>query len=43
MKDQHLKFLLKFHKPTSRHLYTLRYGRVVSFAELTIIPLWLRN
>ena len=28
MKDQHLKFLLKFHKPTSRHLYTLRYGRV---------------
>ena len=23
MKDQHLKFLLKFHKPTSRHLYTL--------------------
>ena len=30
MKDQHLKFLLKFHKPTSRHLYTLRDGGVSS-------------
>ena len=29
MKDQHLKFLLKFHKPTSRHLYTLRYSGAV--------------
>ena len=28
MKKRHLDFLTKFHKPTSRHLYALRYGRV---------------
>ncbi len=28
MKKKHLDFLLKFHKPTSRHLYTLRNGGV---------------
>ena len=34
MKDQHLRFLLKFHKPTSRHLYTLRDGGVEQNREL---------
>ena len=34
MKDQHLKFLLKFHKPTSRHLYTLRDCGVIQNGEL---------
>ena len=24
MKKKHLNFILKFHKPTIRHLYTLR-------------------
>jgi len=28
MKKKHLDFLTKFHKPTSRHLYTLRDGGV---------------
>ena len=36
MKDQHLKFLLKFHKPTSRHLYTLRYGGVILNSDLEV-------
>ena len=36
MRRHHINFLLKFHKPTSRHLYTLRDGGVGSFAELII-------
>ena len=28
MKQKHVDFIMKFHKPTSRHLYTLRYGGV---------------
>ena len=28
MKERHIEFLVRFHKPTSRHLYTLRNGRV---------------
>jgi hypothetical protein len=29
MKKKHLDFLIKFYKPKSRHLYTLRNCRVV--------------
>ena len=28
MKQKHVDFIMKFHKPTSRHLYTLRDGGV---------------
>ena len=28
MKKRHLDFLTKFHKPTSRHLYALRYSGI---------------
>ncbi len=34
MKQKHVDFIMKFHKPTSRHLYTLRDGRVVSNSDL---------
>ena len=30
MKKKHLDFLLKFHKPTSRHLYTLRNSGIIT-------------
>jgi len=33
MKKKHLDFLLKFHKPTSRHLYTLRNGGISSSSD----------
>ena len=29
MKEKHIEFLIRFHKPTSRHLYTLRYNGVI--------------
>ena len=41
MKKKHIEFLLKFHKK-SRHLYTLRDGGVVSFAELKF-KLWAKK
>lgn len=28
MKKKHKDFMIRFHKPTSRHLYTLRNGGV---------------
>ena len=34
MRRHHINFLLKFHKPTSRHLYTLRDGGVDLNREL---------
>jgi hypothetical protein len=33
MKKKHIEFLLKFHKPTSRHLYTLRDRGVIQNSE----------
>ncbi len=36
MKKRHLDFLTKFHKPTSRHLYTLRNSGVVLNSDLSI-------
>ena len=29
MKKKHKDFMIRFHKPTSRHLYTLRNGGIV--------------
>ena len=29
MKKKHMDFIAKFHKPTSRHLYTLRDGGMI--------------
>ena len=43
MKKKHLDFLLKFHKPTSRHLYTLRNRRIktsLDFKPFSKIYLW---
>ena len=34
MKERHIEFLVRFHKPTSRHLYTLRNGGVEQNREL---------
>jgi len=34
MKKKHMDFIAKFHKPTSRHLYTLRDGGVEQNREL---------
>ena len=28
MKQKHIDFIIRFHKPTSRHLYTLRDGGI---------------
>ena len=35
MKQKHVDFIMKFHKPTSRHLYTLRDCGVIQNSELT--------
>ena len=35
MRKKHLDFLIKFHKPTSRHLYLLRNGGVDLNSALT--------
>ncbi len=34
MKEKHIEFLVRFHKPTSRHLYTLRDGGMSLNREL---------
>ncbi len=34
MKKKHIEFLIRFHKPTSRHLYTLRDGGVEGNSDL---------
>tara|TARA_B100002019_G_C20901064_1_gene418149 strand:- start:313 stop:447 length:135 start_codon:yes stop_codon:yes gene_type:complete len=39
MKEKHLKFLLQFHKK-SRHLYTLRDGRVEQNREFKGLIIW---
>ena len=37
MKEKHIEFLIRFHKPTSRQLNLLSDGGVVSIAELIIM------
>tara|TARA_B100000242_G_C42823664_1_gene382715 strand:- start:80 stop:496 length:417 start_codon:yes stop_codon:yes gene_type:complete len=41
MKKKHLDFIAKFHKSTSRHLYTLRDGGVEMKVTIILISLFL--
>ena len=36
MRRHHINFLLKFHKPTSRHLYTLRDNKNLNAGDFLI-------
>ena len=36
MKKKHKDFMIRFHKPTSRHLYTLRDGGATLNSDLEI-------